>query len=186
MKKILFVFILFSGVKIAEAQSLKKLLKDTLIWSATDTLQMEDFQGKVKRNTGGQTSSALYYYMKEMDGTLKLVVEALFIKKKSALLENSAYALKHEQGHFDLTEIAARRLRKLIAEKDWTKVKNMGDVVKKMYVRVYNEWTREQDKYDNETQHGLNAARQEIWNAKLAAELKELEQYATAAVDIRQ
>src|SRR5436305_13871685 len=118
MKKIIFFFLLLVFVKSNYGQSMKKMLKDTMIWNTGDTLQMEDFKGKPKGKNAGATYTGIYFHTKEGNGTNKLVVEAIFLKSKSYLRENSEYVYKHERVHFDITEINARRMRKKISEKD--------------------------------------------------------------------
>ena len=84
---------------------------------------MEDFEGKARGKNFGNTVSGIYFHTKESDGTLKLLVEAIFVKSKSFLRDSSEYVLRHERTHFNITEVNARRLRKRFAEKDFTKVK---------------------------------------------------------------
>lgn len=100
------------------------------------------------------------------------------------MAKESVYILKHEQTHFDITELYTRKLRQLISQKDFTKVKNVVSEIDRMYKRIANEWQKEENKYDSETQHGINGARQNIWNENIAAQLKELDAFAAPAVSM--
>jgi len=185
MKKYFVLLLLFFFVKNNYAQSWKKLAGDTIIWSANYQLLKEDFKGKPKGKNAGLTEAVIYFYPKENSGTMKFVVEAIFVKSKSFLRGDSKYVMQHEQLHFDITEVNARRLRKRIMEKDFTKVKNISEVIQSFFNKTNAEWNHEQMMYDKDTEHGMNPAKQDIWNAKVAAELKELDAFATTEIDIR-
>lgn len=160
---------------------------DTLIWNMDQPLTKEDFQSKRSmygREIPAYTSSAIYLYQKEDNGQLNFYIEAIFLKSKSYMSKESVYILKHEQLHFDITELYARKLRQLISQKDFTKVRNVVTEIERMYKKVTSEWEREENKYDSETQHGINAARQNIWNENIAAQLKELEAFSSPAVSM--
>lgn len=155
MKQHFFVFFLLFSINVS-AQLTKRQAQDTLIWNNSQVLTKDDFQSK--RNMYGSqipayTSSAIYLYQKEDNGQLNFYVEAIFLKSKSYMAKESVYILKHEQMHFDITELYARKLRQLIAQKDFTKVKNVVSEIERMYKRVTNEWQREENKYD--TRHNM-------------------------------
>jgi hypothetical protein len=82
--------------------------------------------------------------------------------------------LAHEQLHFDMTEVWARRIREKFktlpsfcrtpgGPKDFEKA--IGDLER--------EWQEEQQRYDKETAHGTDAARQRAWARKVAKTLQE-------------
>lgn len=83
--------------------------------------------------------------------------------------------LRHEQGHFDITEIHARMLRKALSQledpcKDKKKIESLID-------EQNNALQAEQKEYDDKTNHGLNADEQEEWEKKIKQRLKDLEKY---------
>jgi hypothetical protein len=77
--------------------------------------------------------------------------------------------LKHEQGHFDIAEILARKLRKALAELpepcDPDKVKELID-------KTEADHKAEQKKYDDETKHGTDKDKQKAWDKSIADQLK--------------
>lgn len=157
------------------------------MWNGAIPLTKEDFQAK--RSTYGKdipayTSSAIYLYQKDDNGSLNFYVEALFFKSRSFMKEESPYTLGHEQLHFDITELYARILRKRIADTDFTKIRDVVGHVQKIYNKASAEWLKDEEKYDKETQHGINAAMQKKWAQDIAARLEELEAFASPAVSI--
>jgi hypothetical protein len=185
MKKILLLIYIFTCIKPALAQFGKKMFNDTIIWHS-DALQMADFKAKPKgKKIGGKTLSGIYFHTKEDDGTIKFIVEAIFVKSKSFVRDSSLYVLQHERTHFDITEVGARLMRKYIMEKDFRKVKNIQDAVRRIYVKANSSCIREQNHYDNDTEHGMNPAKQDVWNKRIESELKELEAYSAIEIDVR-
>ncbi|MES2689631.1 MAG: DUF922 domain-containing protein [Bacteroidota bacterium] len=186
MKQLFLILTLLFSLHVS-AQLTKRQALDTLIWNTVQPLTKEDFQSKRSmygREIPAYTSSAIYLYQKEDNGQLNFYVEAIFLKSKSYMAKESVYILKHEQIHFDITELYARKLRQLIAQKDFTKVKNVVSEIDRMYKRMASEWQKEENKYDSETQHGINGARQNIWNDNIAAQLKKLEAFAAPDVSM--
>ncbi len=97
--------------------------------------------------------------------------------------KGKAYVLKHEQGHFDIFEIFARRCRKALMEAKLTNknaAKKILEIIEKNRQQAY----KYQDKYDKQTQHSQKVEKQEEWNKKIAAELKELEAFSSPILEI--
>lgn len=186
MRSYLFILLLcFAGS--VSAQLTKKQAGDTLLWKADVPLTPQDFQAKRSaygKTVPAYTSSAIYLYQKDDNGSLNFYVEALFMKSKSYMKDQSVYILKHEQVHFDITEIYARKMRQRIAATDFTRVRDVVKEIQKIYDKIMAEWQREEERYDKETQHGINAATQNTWNERVAAQLVELNGFASPAVNI--
>jgi hypothetical protein len=104
----------------------------------------------------------------------------------------SSRILDHEQGHFDLAEIAARRARRQFAERmrdgkviasgreRRTAERQLDEEVKKAMDEVYAALAQAQKTYDEETRHGTAfraQRRHRQW------QLSELERLATPIVD---
>lgn len=79
-------------------------------------------------------------------------------KKDSALLA-------HEQLHYDITELHARKLRKLIAE--YKLGRNIRKDLKVIYQGVEDARNIMQNNYDKETIHSKDTAQQRLWNLKI-------------------
>ena len=164
---------------------IRQFRKDTIVWKKDSLLSKADFKGHPKeKNELGATACFVFIYPSESGGNLNFHVEAVFIKSKSYLVKNSEAVLKHEQLHFDIAELYARKLRKQISETDFKKVRNIVDVVRKMYDKTANDFKKEENKLDKDTQHGMNSARQQVWVDDIANRLTELDQFSSTEVNI--
>jgi hypothetical protein len=169
------------------AQLSQKEAKDTVIWNAEIKITKDFFEAKRSKygkDVPAYIVSAIYLYQKENNGTRMFYVDAMMLKSKSYMREETPYILNHEQIHFDICELYARKLRQRIAEKDFTKVKNIVAVISKMYETTMAEYQKREAAYDADTQHGINAAKQKIWNQTIAAELLQLDAFANTEVNI--
>jgi len=109
------------------------------------------------------------------DGYVVIKVTAYMGTNKSFVLRDymSNYLLKHEQGHFNISEIFARKMRLRLKKAIINQIifDNISDNIEKE-LRNY------QKLYDKETNHSKNIEKQEEWDIKIANELKELEEYS--------
>lgn len=92
--------------------------------------------------------------------------------------------LKHEQLHFDIIELFARKLRKRILN---TKITTKGtqEQLKKLQTDLQNEENAYQNLYDKQTDHSRNKQKQKEWGEKIAKELKELEDYSDPTIEVK-
>ncbi len=82
--------------------------------------------------------------------------------------------LAHEQLHFDLTEIWARKVRAALADLPAACKSREGiSQMRKTIEALQREWQAEQAKYDRETDHGADARRQAAWEANTRKTLAE-------------
>ncbi len=86
-----------------------------------------------------------------------------WIKKEKA----DARVLKHEQVHFDIGEIFARKLQLVLDHNDTAE-----DVRHKLFDQVIQEELQFDRKYDSETRHSRDSVKQEEWNNYIAKLLK--------------
>ena len=93
--------------------------------------------------------------------------------------EKSVKLLKHEQGHFDISEIWARKLNKKLqglCGRGKT-VKDATDDLQKQVQKAYDESERDRDKmekdYDKETKGGTDDAKQAEWDKMISDLLKQ-------------
>jgi len=190
--EISFIYFLFVGFlnlafsqKSAISPNIRRLKNDTIVWRSDSLLRVENFKAKPKANGPlGFSSVGIFLYPGESGGELLFYVEALFVKSKSYITKQSEYVLKHEQIHFDICELYARKLRQKISEKNFKKVKNFSEEIQEMYQKVAEEHLKEQNKYDSETEHGLNSARQKVWQEEVDKQLKLLEKYNSTEINI--
>ena len=81
--------------------------------------------------------------------------------------------LEHEQGHFDLSEVYARQLRKKLDEKKLT-VFNLSNDANVVFKDVYASYVDRQELYEQETQNGLDHKKQAEWSNQISRELRGL------------
>ena len=79
-------------------------------------------------------------------------------------------ALDHEQGHFDIAEIYARKIRSEVARQIITK-SDFDSKFKLLYDRIYQEYQKFQVKYDQETNRGLNLNKQQEYREMINRQL---------------
>ncbi len=155
--------------------------KDKMPWSANRPLSWDDFDAEPNNGSkyGAITSSAIAFSFHSKGTDLQIDVKGEFFKNQSWVKKKArdADGLKHEQGHFDITEIYARKLRKECSQNNFT-IKNVQNKLNDIYKSNAKAWEKEQSKYDNETQHHLNTAAQLQWNERIAKELHQLDAYS--------
>lgn len=165
--------------------NIRKFKNDTIIWKSDSLLKKEDFKSRAKPNGPlGFTASGMFLYSGESAGQLIIYVEALFVKSKSYITKYSEYVLKHEQIHFDICELYARKLRKKLTETNFKKVKKIQVEINDMYSNVSSQLQKEQEKYDKDTEHGLNSAKQSIWSEEIRKQIQALDEYKLSGIDI--
>lgn len=83
---------------------------------------------------------------------------------------DSARALRHEQTHFDLTELHARRLRRYFMELVAPCKSSQGDLSQVAERYVHDE-ANAQAQYDRETDHGRKPTEQSRWDKDVDSQL---------------
>lgn len=153
-------------------------------WSATRRLTVADFLGRPgpSDRLASSTFSDLKANAACRDFVFSATVTATFDPNTSWFQSPktaSEALLRHEQLHFDITEVYARLMRqKLVlfaAKADCAKLQPAFNNVTK---GVYAAWDNEQNRYDQETGHGLNAARQAAWEKQTQLKLEQLKAFA--------
>ncbi len=163
------------------------MAQDTLVWSKDSLLNKEHFKAKRSRygnDVPAYTVTFIYLYQKENNGQRMFYVEAILLKSQSYMKVETPYLLKHEQLHFDICELNARRLRQKISLKDFTKVKDVVAVLNKLYDKTNEEYRKDEQRFDEDTQHGINAAKQQVWIESIAKQMTELEEYSSTEVNV--
>ena len=153
---------------------------DTIIWSSDYKLSATDFQNRKKSNgrLAAATSCQIlttYYYSQD---SITLCVYAIFLKKRSYLIAPyfSDRLLKHEQVHFDITELYSRKLREKVSRMSFNDSFNRFKF-NKIRNRYVNSCSRFQKKYDRRTEHGLLIKRQRKLEQSIERKLIKLQKF---------
>jgi hypothetical protein len=154
--------------------------KDNLIpWSASRKLTWEDFKARPDAGStnAALTSSSINIDFGYSEKGLEYAIRCHFDKTKSWVRIRNNGVLVHEQGHFDLAELHARKLSK--AMKDYKfNAKTVGDDVNRIYENIMKAHHEAQFTYDTETDYSRNKVKQEEWLQKINTDLVSLQAFA--------
>jgi hypothetical protein len=154
-------------------------------WARTRPLVWTDFKGTPPKggSEGARTAHGLYYAWSCRGSAFAYRVTAAFLPFRSwvkpAVLNNreeNPRVLRHEQAHFDISELYARRIRQRFAGLPEPCAMKDGDLGALARQLVEEEKTI-QRRYDDETNHSLVFSRQATWEANLVRQLAALGAY---------
>jgi len=152
-----------------------------IVWKEGRKIEWSDFQGKdfVGLRVLASSSIGIKLDYKVADPVEWFNVECVFFRTKSTTKkDNSPYILEHEQGHFDIGEIFARKLRKhILSIKGMVNSHNysMLDSIQHLYLNLLSD---EQDRYDKETEHSNDTVQQRLWVLRIRNTLDSFKAYS--------
>ena len=155
-----------------------------IVWSATRPLTVADFQSRPKpyEKLAALTTTEIRAGAACRDFVFTGTVQATFDPGASWFRDPKNFTpalLRHEQMHFDITEVYARIMRqKLLVFQAKVNCAKLQPAFNNFTKSVYAEWDREQNRYDLETNHGLNAVRQAYWEKQTQLKLEQLQTFA--------
>ncbi|WP_379969461.1 hypothetical protein [Epilithonimonas sp. UC225_85] len=154
--------------------------QDKIFWNENRKLVWSDFQSQTKPNTSraaATTFCGISYLLnsptkKFTDKQVK--IESFFIPSKSwAHPEHKTdLVLMHEQSHFDIAELFARRFRKRISDKTLD-----AKSLQKYYDEIYDGYKDYQQDYEQVTQNGRIREKQFEYSQKISKEIEELSDF---------
>lgn len=147
---------------------------EMLYWNEDAKLNWADFAGAPDYNfadVSALTSSGIIHFKGCEYGKIIYEVYAYFDKSQSWVKEEARteHHLQHEQIHFDITELYARRLRKELAKKDFKC--GQEEEFERFIANYLVKWQMEQINYDLLTQHSMQHSFQKEWKYKIAVAL---------------
>jgi hypothetical protein len=161
--------------------------EDAIVWTPRRLLTWSDFKGEPPDNAGvvvARTNYTIIDGMQCVGRKFEYRVVAAFRPRDSwvrtAALRtpaDSARALRHEQTHFDLSEVHARRLRRYFAELMAPCNMSSGDLASAANTMERVEKAA-QLRYDEETDNGRNPAQQARWDKEVDSQLAALAKFA--------
>lgn len=148
-------------------------------WKSTRKLSWDDFKATPDAGSSNAalTSSSINIEFGFDNTGLQYSIKCSFDKNKSWVRIKNTDVLGHEQGHFDLAEVYARKLNKAMKEYKFN-AKTVSDDVNKLYDGMMKQHHEMQNTYDQETDYSRNKPKQEEWKKKILADLKNLEAFA--------
>ena len=153
--------------------------EEIIEWSPDVTLTWKDFKGRVPANPGAAatTASGISYEFSST-GTrdrmeLDFKVNTFFYPHKSWYRPElcDTLILSHEQLHFDISELFARKMRTALASSTFTH--NVKAEVRSIYKATLRELNDYQNHYDRQTNFSRDKEQQLLWNKKIKEALKE-------------
>ncbi len=155
-------------------------------WSSNTKLKQTDFRAKRKKVKGmavATTASAFGYSITDNNGVITGSIYVQFHCNDSWWNpeykndDNRGEILKHEQLHFDICELYGRKLYKeIITLKKAGKLNEYN--LNKVHGKIEKEYTRFQDRYDDETGHSINKKEQAKWNNRIQNELNSYSKFS--------
>ncbi len=179
--------ILLVGISIAQPHA----LKDEIAWRNPSQLTMDDFRKespdrKTNFKTGKRTYKQLEGFIycginfsyESVGSKISYAVVAFMVPGQSWIRDTgNAETLLHEQAHFNITEIYARKLRQKLKEIHST------EAAKKAYKKYFAELKKMQDKFDadHEGESGLSPG----WKKQIEMDLEKLSAFSDEKVSER-
>lgn len=152
---------------------------DYIDWSAARRLNWDDYLARPNSQSDAAaiTSTALGMEYHVKNNVLTFSITCKFSKTRSWVKSKTAHILGHEQGHFDITEIYARKLAKELSEYKMNPRTYQQDL-DKLYKKIMKDKEKFQNEYDDKTDFSRNKEKQAEWLLKIKDELSDLNEYA--------
>ena len=144
-------------------------------WTAERKLTWQDFKGQPDKSStnAALTSSSINIEFGYNSSGLKYNIKCRFDQNLSWGRIKNEYILSHEQGHFDIAEIHARKLNQQLKAYKFNN-RTVGKDINRIYDTVMKEHHALQSKYDDETNYSRDPAKQNEWKIKIDEMLEEL------------
>jgi len=110
--------------------------------------------------------------------SITVYIQAVFITQKSWMKVRHPALLAHEQGHFDITEYFARKLRAEIWAIDPMNYDSFVQSVREVYERTRVAEAAEHARYDSTTNHGRTPRAQQEWLERIQEKLSHTSRYS--------
>ncbi|MEP6748768.1 MAG: DUF922 domain-containing protein [Bacteroidota bacterium] len=149
-------------------------------WNASRKLAWSDFKSRPDNNSSNAaltSSKIIFNYGYGSEKGFNYTISCVFDKTSSWGKVKTDYILSHEQGHFDIAEIYARKLNKAMKEYSF----NASTVTKEvpaLYQKIMQDESEHQKQYDSETNYSRDKEQQAIWLEKIQRDLDRLKEYA--------
>lgn len=160
--------------------------EETITWNSEQKLTWDDFKAAPRTDTHAVALTAsgitFGYSVQKLNGRIvefDARISSHFYPNKSWVIKEHAndHILRHEQLHFDITELHVRKLRQAVNKL------RASDAIRRqldeLHVEINKQLRRTQEAYDAQTNHSINLEAQKAWEKRIASELKNLEQFAS-------
>lgn len=175
MKRFILIFLLlFSSICYSQNNS------DSIIyWDNEYKLDCFDFRNVIQDTAKNITAISMVGIKTKGFWNNNLpdyMIYATFDRYASWNKDTTCSIIAHEQLHFDIAELYARKLRKQVSELRQDYNDNIQDY-QDAIAHIFKEWMQTDSTYDEETHHGVYNSKQKEWNAKIATKIEKLKIY---------
>ncbi|MHA4740198.1 DUF922 domain-containing protein [Dyadobacter sp. MSC1_007] len=154
--------------------------QDTVFYSPKRPLIWDDF--KVRSAKPGSRYAAAVFtsfgyegrsYPKGDGLVVEIGLKTFMVKSMSWGRPESRNAgtLRHEQIHFDITRLVVEKFKERLRKAELT-IEDYDSEIQYQFLESFREMNRDQEQYDEETGHGLNATAQAAWDEKIARQIE--------------
>lgn len=176
--------------------SAKEPVQDSVLqWTASRKLSPQLYNVVSNSNArlgknGIVTRSGFTYTIKHIDAdsikSRNEIIIATVLKAEGCFIstalskqspEKLEQIMRHEERHFDISEIHARELVRFFNTTPLY-THSVAQQTHKFVMKLYSDLSAMQKKYDEETDYGRNASMQEHWDVFITAKLNELLPYS--------
>lgn len=149
-------------------------------WSPARRLNWEDFKAApdAASSNAALTSSSINVEFGYDDEELQYTINCRFDKTKSWVKVRTSDILLHEQGHFDIAELHARKLNQALKGYRFN-AKTVSNDVNRIYDSVMVLHHAAQSEYDKETDFSRKKEKQLIWQKRIADNLQDLNAFGS-------
>jgi hypothetical protein len=160
----------------------------SILWKNPTQLSWKHFKKVSIINDSTKTiaraNTGFGYFGDEYHDHIKLYVYSRFSPEKSLVLDNgmNSKILNHEQMHFNIEEVFARKLKCIIIDskiEDW-RFKNFDNLLDSLSIVCDNM----HDLYDKETLHGSDTTQQNRWDIIILSQLDSTEIYKSRKIKL--
>jgi hypothetical protein len=131
---------------------------DTIYWSPYYKLEWNDFKGIPNSSNANDALSSIQirYKLVPTDSGYSFFVYCFFLKANAWSKTNSnSFLLNHEQRHFDIAEIFARKLRREFQNYNSTNKQKITADFRIIFNKIMSEWDFFQKKWDQKIDNEL-------------------------------
>ena len=162
--------------------------EEKMFWQKNHRLTWDDYKGKKQKRFAAASTVYSMYRNIYVDSSKNIVasIKAVFYPNdswKGGYIDDALLA--HEQRHFDIVELYARKLRKQLSE---ITVKNKSDAEQKLdslHAVIDKEMDAFQDKYDEDTDYSMAHDEQQNWIKKIDEAIENLNAYQNTEVKLK-
>lgn len=178
IRYVLFALIFVTSFNLFSQESYIK--QDSIPWDKNYRLKWSDFKGRPDMLSKEDAACAASIYVRGFrdKGLPNFLVYNSFMKSDAWTSDStSVMLLQHEQLHFDIAEVYARKIRKAVDSLRRKQIKST-DSYSIEITKLLSMFETTGKLYDEQTSHGTYGNQQSEWEQKILKELQSLNDYA--------